>query len=111
MHEWSIMLAELCNCKIENQPTFYKHPLFLVIVQQMIPQRLLRQNLGITNDDEPILRPCQCNVETSWILEEPNTLMFIGSSTRHDDVVFLTTLECIDTGHLYGLLAENEQKY
>ena len=53
--------------------------------------------------DKYLLRPGEGHIQTSWIIQETYPLMFIGSDTRQDDKVFLSTLERINTGYFYLL--------
>ncbi len=48
----------------------------LEVVQQHIPQGLLGQHLGVTQDDQPILGSGQCHVQTPWVTQEPNALQY-----------------------------------
>ncbi len=48
----------------------------LEVVQQHIPQGLLGQHLGVSQDDQPILGSGQCHVQTPWVAQEPNALQY-----------------------------------
>ena len=55
----------------------------------------LAQHLGISEDDNTILRSCECNIQTPRIVQESNALMLIASHAAEDDIVLLTTLKGI----------------
>lgn len=47
--------------------------------------------------------PCECHIETTWIIEEADALVLIGPHTGQDDEVFLSALESVHTGDLHLL--------
>mmetsp|Transcript_7910 Transcript_7910/g.23809 ORF Transcript_7910/g.23809 Transcript_7910/m.23809 type:complete len:839 (+) Transcript_7910:1217-3733(+) len=68
----------------------------LEVAEQVVPQDLLRQDLGISQHDQAVPRTRERYVETARVAEETDALALIASDAREDDVIFLTTLECID---------------
>ena len=47
-----------------------------------------------------VLCASESNVETSRVVKKPNALVLVGPHARQDDVVLLTSLECVDRGDL-----------
>lgn len=56
--------------------------ILLEVVQEYIPQGLLGQHLGVTQDDQPILGSSQCHVQTPWVAQEPNALQYAQSVSQ-----------------------------
>ena len=78
----------------------------LEVIQQHIPQGLLGQHLGVTQDDQPILGSSQCHVQTPWVAQEANALQYIQSvsqpSTCHN--MGCRTEGCAIKGHFDVLI-------
>lgn len=54
----------------------------------------------------------ESHVETSWVVEEADALVLVGSDTGQDDEVLLSALEGIDTGYLHLLgTAKSQRNY
>lgn len=64
----------------------------------------LGKNFRVANDYDAVLSSCKSHVQTAWVVEETNALVFVGAHTGHDDEVFLSPLERVNTGHLYALV-------
>lgn len=45
----------------------------------------------------------QRHIETTWVIQEANALVLIGTNTRQDDEVLLSALESIHAGNLHLL--------
>lgn len=60
----------------------------------------LAKHARVSEDDETVLGPRQSHVETARVVEEADTLMFVASNARQDDVIFLSSLECVHAGDL-----------
>ena len=133
--------AELNHAFLEIvEGTLDQNSLLFVMIQQVVPQRLLREHFGISNNDDTIPKTNVINIiyfchicisiatieitqsitdvtantahipssgkshiETTWVVQESDALMFIGTDTREHYEVFLTALERINTGNLYVL--------
>ena len=64
----------------------------------------LAQNLGVTENDDTILRTSQSDVETPWIIQETNALVLVAPHTAEDDIILFTTLESVDASHFNFLV-------
>lgn len=51
----------------------------------------------------------QRHIETPWVVQEADALVFIGSHTRENDEVLLSALECIHTGNFH-LLQQDKRR-
>jgi hypothetical protein len=78
------------------------------VVQQVVPQRLLSQDFGVPHDDQTVLGTGQSDVQTTRILEEADTLVLVRTHARHNDQVFLATLEGVHAGNFNGLKNVNK---
>jgi hypothetical protein len=61
---------------------------------------VLAEDLGVSENDETKLGTSQGDVETAGVVQETDSLVVVGTDTRQDDVVLLTTLESVDGGNL-----------
>jgi len=52
----------------------------------------------------PILCTSQSHVQTTRVLQEADALVFVASDAAQNDIILLSSLESIDTGHLNILL-------
>lgn len=50
-----------------------------------------------------LLGSCQCHVETTWVIQEADPLVLIGTHTWQDDEVLLSALEGVYAGNLHLL--------
>lgn len=57
------------------------------------------QNFGVAKDDDTIFRTRESDVETSGIVQETNALMLITSNAAENNVILLSSLESVHTGH------------
>lgn len=64
----------------------------------------LAQNFWISKDDHSVLGSRQSDIETAWIVQETNALMFVASDTAENNIIFLATLEGVNTGDLDFLI-------
>ncbi len=64
----------------------------LVVHQQVVPERVARQNLGVAHDDHAVLGARECYVEPTWVVEEADALLLAGAHARQDDEVLLAAL-------------------
>lgn len=77
-----------------------KAAIFLVMAQQVVPEGLPREHLGIAQHNHTVLGTSQGDVETARVVQEANALMLVAANTAHDDEVLLTTLEGVDRADL-----------
>src|SRR4051812_34552816 len=59
----------------------------------------LAKNLWISENNHSIFCAGQCDIETSRVVQESNSLMFVASHAAENNVVFFTSLERVYTGH------------
>jgi len=52
------------------------------LVEEVVPQIMLREYSCITEDDQPVFRSGQCDIEATGIIQKTNSWGFIGSDTR-----------------------------
>ena len=117
-------LAELNHARLEIvQRPLNKAALLFVVRQQVMPKRMLQvspskpfssswitlmthlaQNLGVTENDDTILRTSQSDVETPWIIQETNALVLVAPHTAEDDIILFATLESVDASHFNFLV-------
>lgn len=110
--------------------SLHQNLLLLVVVQQVVPQRLLRERLGVPHDYhavpshkrtqiglEPLIKSGmfgiwllvislgsgQRHVETTRVVQETDALVLVCTNTRQDDEVLLSALEGIHAGNLHLL--------
>ena len=57
----------------------------LVVVQQVVPEGLPREHLGVADDDDGKLGPGESNVQPAGIGEEANSLVLVGPHAGNDD--------------------------
>lgn len=60
----------------------------------------LAQDLWISQNHASVFSTSQCDVESTRIVQETDSLVVVASDTAEDDVVLLSSLERIDAGHL-----------
>ena len=63
-----------------------------------MPQRVLRQDFRVSEDDTAKLSSGQSHVQTARIRQEPDALVVIGTDAGKNDVVLLSTLESVHRG-------------
>ena len=98
-------LGELHQTLLEvGEWTIHQTVILLVVVEQMIPEWMSAQHLGVPHHDDSVLGSSQRNIETTRISQESNTLVFIAPDTGDDDDVLLSSLECVHTGNLNVLV-------
>lgn len=94
-------LAELDHAFFEVvQRSFDQYVLLFVVREQMVPQQLLGQHFRVANYYHSIFGSSESDIQTSWIVQETNTLMLISADTRQDNNVLLAALKSIDTSDL-----------
>ena len=88
--------------------------MFFVVGQEVMPQGMLRkdkhrtimqhdgstylaQDLRIAKYDDSILCTCESDIQTTGVIEETDSLMFVASDTAENNVVLLSSLEGINT--------------
>jgi hypothetical protein len=55
-----------------------------------------------------LLCSCKCYVKSSWVVEEPDALVVIGTDAGEHNEILLTALERIHTGYFNLLNASTE---
>ncbi len=71
----SFGLGELLHGLLEvAEGALHQALVLLEVVQQYVPQRLLGQHLGIAQNDQPILGPCQGYIQTPGVTQEAYAL-------------------------------------
>ncbi len=83
------------ECQFRNILTFYS--------QQQ--SAYLAQDLGIAKDNNAILGTRECDVQTPGIIQETYSLVLITPDTAQNDVILLSSLECINAGY-FNLLVQ-----
>ena len=81
----------------------------LVVREELVPDGLLGEDLGVPEDDDAVLCAREGDVEAAGVAEEADALVLVGAHAREDDVVLLAALEGVDAGDLdvlVELLAE-----
>ena len=107
--------AELDHAGLEVvERTLYQAAVLFVVGQKVMPQRVLRkckhpmimqrkgsrylaQDLRIAEDDDSILCTCKSNIQTTGIVEKPDSLVLVAPDTAENNVILLSSLEGIDT--------------
>ena len=84
--------------------TLDKATLKLEFIQQVVPKIMLCKNSGISEYHQTVFSSCQCNIESSRIIEKTNSWSFIASNTRKKYEVLFSTLETIDGCHFNFLV-------
>ncbi|RUS31225.1 hypothetical protein BC938DRAFT_478226 [Jimgerdemannia flammicorona] len=74
---------------------------FLVVDEEMMPERVLAQHLGITQDHHAILGPGQRNVQPPGIVQETDALVLVASHQAQNDIVLFSALEGVHARDLY----------
>ena len=104
--ERSARLAELNHARLEVvERPFDQALLLLVVSQEVVPQSVLAENLGVAEKDQTVLGPGEGDVEAARVVEESDALMLVAPHTGDDDVILLPSLERVDAGH-FDLLVE-----
>ena len=65
----------------------------------------LAKDLGVAKNDDSVLGSRQRHIQSARVVQETDTLVFVASYTTEDNVVLLTTLECVHAGH-FNLLVQ-----
>lgn len=61
---------------------------------------MLGQNASIAEDNQSVFCPGQCHVQSSGVIQEPNSRGLITAHARQQNEVFLTALKAVNGGHL-----------
>ena len=72
----------------------------LVVVEEMVPQRVTTEHLGVPNNYHGVLGPGQGHVETPGVGQEADALVLVAPDAGDDDDVLLTALEGVYAGDL-----------
>ena len=59
-----------------------------------------QQSLRVAADDQPVLGPGQCDVESPRVAQETQTALAIAAHAAEEDEILLPSLESIDRGDL-----------
>ena len=84
---------------------FDEAALELELVEQVVPEVVLRQDPGIPEDDEPVLGPRQGDIQSARVVQEADAGGFVAPHTGEEDEVFLSPLETVDGGN-FDLLVQ-----
>ena len=57
------------------------------MIQKIIPKVVPGKDSGVTTDNQPISRPCQSDVQSPRVRQEPNSQAFVGPHAGDNDVV------------------------
>src|SRR5947209_15027132 len=68
--------------------------------QKVMPQRMLRQNFGVAQNDKTIFGSRHGHIQAPWIAQEANALVVVRSHARQHNEIFLSALECINRCNL-----------
>jgi hypothetical protein len=79
-----------------TERTLHQTSILFEVHQEIVPQRLSRQNLGISKYDQTVLGPCKSHVEAARVIQKTNSLVFVGPNTGKDDEIFLTSLKRVN---------------
>ena len=94
-------LGELHEALLEvGERPLHQAPVLLVVVQQVVPERLLGQHLGIAHHDDRIFGARERHIEAPGIGEEADALVLVGADAGDDDDVLLAALESVHARHL-----------
>ena len=66
---------------------------------------MLAKHLWISKNNKTELGTCESDVETAWVVQEPDSLVVVRTDTRKHNVVLLASLERIDRGN-FNLLVQ-----
>ena len=76
----------------------------LVVMQQVVPQRMTSEDLRVAHDNTGVLGSGQSDIETPRVRQEPDTLVLVTPDTGNDDNVFLSALEGVYAGNFEVLV-------
>lgn len=87
-------LAELDEALLEVvEGPLDQHPVLLVEAEEVVPQGLLGQHLGVAHNDNAVAGTGQGHIQTPGVVQEADALVLVGAHARHHNQVLLPALE------------------
>jgi len=86
-------LGQLDGAGLERrQGALDDQPLILEELEQVVPERMQRQRLGVADQHEAVLSSGQGDVQAPRVAQEADALVLVAAHARHHDQVFFAAL-------------------